>query len=238
MDFEYYWITEPIYGVVYGVKEVLADADAGGIDHVVLIPGNNVNPDNKGLAEAVKGQPRLIGCCQINPTFGQAAVDELETAITRWGMRSLKLMPMSCNYDIASRTPRAVLDKAYELKIPVNIHSSPWPGCRPWEIAAVAARYPKMPIIMDHMGYRDCVSQAWEVAKTYPNIYLACNTVAEPLTIKEAVLQVGADRIVFGSNGPGVFVDLAVEAILRLKLGREAEEAILGGNLARVYGIA
>ena len=75
-------------------------------------------PDNKGLAEAVKGQPRFIGCCQVNPQFGQEAVDELEAGITQWGLRSLKLMPTAHNYDIAGSLPVPVREISSTLGRP------------------------------------------------------------------------------------------------------------------------
>jgi predicted TIM-barrel fold metal-dependent hydrolase len=45
-------------------------------------------------------------------------------------------------------------------------------------------------------------------------------------------------RVVYGSNWPNLYSDLAVEAIRRQKLGPEAEALVLGGNLARILGIA
>jgi len=237
IDFEYYWYTEPIDGKVYGVPEILQEADSAGIDMVVLVPGPLFRPDNVGVAQAAKNEPRLIPCCQVNPQFGDEAVQELETAVREWGMRSLKLMPLLHGYAIDGSVPVRVLDKARDLGIPVNIHSGSY-GCQPSEIAVVAARYPEMPIIMDHMGYRDHVPQAIEAAKRHRNIYLGTTCVtAEASIIKWVVEEVGADRVVFGSNGPGVFVDLAVEAHRRLQLGREAEDLVMGGNLARIYGI-
>ena len=38
----------------------------------------------------------------------------------------------------------------------------------------------------------------------------------------------------YGSNWPNLSSDLAVEAIRRAKFGREAEELIFGGDLARI----
>lgn len=238
IDFEYYWTDQkPVDGRIYGVTEILADADLGGIDFVVLIAGPIERPNNRGLAEFVKDQPRLIGCCQINPKFGQAAVDELETAVTQWGMPILKLMAVACNYPIYGQVPLPVLDKACELGVPVNIHS----GARlstPAQIALVAARYPDVPIIMEHMGYRDGTDEAIEVAKVFSNVHLGTNTVAEPLLLKRAIQELGPERVCFASNGPGVPMDFAVESIRRLNLGEEVEGLVLGGNVARLLGLA
>src|SRR5919201_3933668 len=46
--------------------------------------------------------------------------------------------------------------------------------------------------------------------------------------------QTGPRRVVCGPNWPNLYSDLAVEALRRAKFGREAEELIFGGNLARL----
>jgi predicted TIM-barrel fold metal-dependent hydrolase len=237
IDFEYYWTEQqPVDGKIYGVKEILQDADTGGIDLVLLIAGPIASPNNRGLAKFVKDEPRLIGCCQINPLYGQPAVEELEFAATVWNMPILKLMSVACNYSIYGQAPLPVLDKARELELLVNIHSGAYLST-PAQVGVVAARYPDLPIIMEHMGYRDGVSEAIEVAKVFTNVHLGTNTVAEPLMIKRAVQEIGPERVCFASNGPGVPMDFAVESIRRLKLGEEAEGLVLGGNLARLLGI-
>ncbi len=56
IDFEYYWTDQkPVDGRIYGVTEILADADLGGIDFVVLIAGPIEQPNNRGLAEICEG---------------------------------------------------------------------------------------------------------------------------------------------------------------------------------------
>lgn len=102
----------------------------------------------------------------------------------------------------------------------------------------MAARYPDVPIIMEHMGYRDGTDEAIEVAKVFSNVHLGTNTVAEPLLLKRAIQELGPERVCFASNGPGVPMDFAVESIRRLNLGEEAEGLVLGGNVARLLGIA
>jgi predicted TIM-barrel fold metal-dependent hydrolase len=91
---------------------------------------------------------------------------------------------------------------------------------------------------MDHMGYREWTADAIEAARDNPNLYLGTTIASfEPITIAHAVRELGPERIVYGSNWPNLYSDLAVEAIRRQRLGQEAEELILGGNLARILGI-
>ena len=54
--------------------------------------------------------------------------------------------------------------------------------------------------------------------------------------IEPAVQEVGADRVVFGSNLPAPYADLAVQPIKRHGLHPEVEQMILGGRRARGRG--
>ena len=241
MDFEFYYSDQPLDGVIYDASKVLEMEDAAGIDRVVWMPQPFFRPDNRGMAKALEGferRDRFILCCQVNPHFGQEAVDELEYCVTRLGMKSLKLMPTLHGYTIDSPLVYPLVEKCRELGVLVNIHSGSH-GCSPLEIAALATRYPEVPIIMDHMGYRYHTREAITAAQHCPNIYLGTTIVspAEPILVKVAMKEVGPGRIVFGSNGPGTYPDMSVEGIRRLRLGAEAEALILGETLARLYGV-
>ena len=47
----------------------------------------------------------------------------------------------------------------------------------------------------------------------------------------------GPERIVLGSNYPEYRPIQVMNALRRLELGKQAEELIFGGNLARIYGL-
>jgi predicted TIM-barrel fold metal-dependent hydrolase len=69
-------------------------------------------------------------------------------------------------------------------------------------------------------------------------VYLGTTIAAfEPVVIERALRELGVQRIVYGSNWPNLYSDLAVEAIRRAKFGREAEELIFGGNFARILDL-
>ena len=119
----------------------------------------------------------------------------------------------------------------------VNIHSGSEIS-HPLAIGALARRFPEVTVLMDHMGYREWTSDAIEAARDNPNLYLGTTIAAfEPTVIERAVRELGPERVVYGSNWPNCYSDLAVEAIRRQKLGAEAEALVLGGNLARILGI-
>jgi uncharacterized protein len=239
MDFEAYLATDlPAPELSDSLVELLRNEDAAGIEYAVVMPIPIDRPNNRALFETVRGERRVLPCCQVNPNLGDDAVREFEVAATEWGMRMLKLMPLVYNCPTTSPQTRVLMDKAREFGTIVNIHSG---GnlCHPLEIGALCRRYPEVPVIMDHMGYRYDLRDAILAVEDNPNLYLGTTIASfEPSFIKRAIDAVGPERVIFGSNLPLLYSDLAVESIRRGKFGREVEDLVLGGNLARLYGMA
>ncbi len=237
MDFEIYLPSE---ASARERQDALADLahweDKAGIAMAVVMPSPTPAPNNRALIETLAGDPRWVPCAQVNPNAPSAVVD-VRHAVTALGCRMLKVMPAIYNAPPLGAAVRALMDLARELGFAVNIHSTGNNG-DPLEIGALAHRYPDVPIIMDHMGYRTDGRGALAAAEDNPNIYLGTTIAAfEPAFIGAAIAVVGAERIVFGSNLPNCYPDLAVESIRRGKFGQEAESLILGGNLARMLKI-
>ena len=92
---------------------------------------------------------------------------------------------------------------------------------------------------MDHMGYRNDGRAAIAAAEDNPNISLGTTIASfEPSFVAAAMQIVGPARIIFGSNMPACYPDLAMESLRRANFGADAEALIFGGNLARMLGIA
>jgi hypothetical protein len=237
MDFEIYL---PTNASAAERQAALADLamweDKAGIEIAVVMPNPTPKPDNHALVETLGNDPRWIPCCQVNPNDADA-VDQVRHAVTALGCRMLKLMPSIYNAPPTGPAARALLEVARELGIAVNIHSG-GNNSSPLEIGAAARRFPEVPIIMDHMGYRNEAHHAVVAAEDNPNIYLGTTIASfEPSHIERAIKAVGVERIIFGSNLPILYPDLAMEAIRRAKFGQEAEALIFGENLARVLGV-
>ncbi len=242
-DFEAY-MPQEFDGAPYGRDGILRTMDEAGIDFSVVFPGG-LPPDpraiNAELLTALKGQDRLLPGCLINPTLGPLAVDELRRCVDA-GARSMKLMAAAHGYRLDGPAPDAVMAVAAEIGLPVTIHSgSEVSGCSPAYIGTLAARHPEVTIIMDHMGYREWVGLAVQAAAANPRIFLGTTLIAaaEPITIKNIIQEgrVGAGRIVFGSNAPSGAAVNGVRGIRGLGLVAADEAAVLGGNLASIYGV-
>jgi len=228
------------------LDEILAMEDEAGIDVVVVMPKTEMEPKNKELGELLSGNPRTLGCALINPHQGANAVTELKAAVTEWGLKGLKLMAAIHKYNVDDEMVLPLMQTARELGIIASIHSGT-DNCSPIRIGNIASQFPKVPVIMDHMGFPDNVHDAIEVAEKNSNIYLGTTILrfhrrwgdnpdeVIPVEVKEAVERLGPERVVFGSNLPEYRPIQVMQAIQRLELGEAAERLIFGENLARIY---
>lgn len=239
MDFEVYLDTNASAAERQAALEALfANETAAGIEYAVVMPMPVRKPDNRALYETASSERRAVLCCQVNPNDGEPALQTIRQAATDWGMRVLKIMPSIYQVHLTSALATALMSTARELGLIVNIHSGSEIS-HPLAIGALCRRFPDVTVLMDHMGYREWVSDAIEAARDNPNLYLGTTIASfEPIVVERAVRELGPERVVYGSNWPNLYSDLAVEAIRRQRLGDEAEQLILGGNLARLLGIA
>ncbi|TAK25811.1 MAG: amidohydrolase [Chloroflexota bacterium] len=254
VDFEAYLSFDYDGGKPFNVATLLRMEDEASIDVAVVMPANNgpaperilnVQPDNQRLAEAIAGNPRCVGCATINPTLGIENVIAQYAIMDKYGFGGPKLMGVLHKYDIDDPIVDTVMQRARERNQVVSIHSGP-DNVHPNRIARVAARFPDVPIIVDHMGYPDNTEDAIRAAEMHANLYLGTTILrffkndpsqAVPKAVADAVRRVGPERVVWGSNLPE-YPRSALwcrQAIERLKLGADAERLIFGENLARLY---
>ncbi len=238
MDFEVYLNTNaPAAERAQALAELFSIEDAAGVEYAVVMPSPTPHPDNAALFETAGQERRAILCCQVNPNDGESALDEIRRSATERRMRVLKIMPAIYNIHLTGALARTLMEEARQLHMVVNIHSGSEIS-HPLAIGALCRRFPDVTVLMDHMGYREWTADAIEAARDNPNLYLGTTIAAfEPSVIQRAVAELGPERVVYGSNWPSCYSDLAVESIRRAKLGSEAEALVLGGNLARILGL-
>lgn len=217
-----------------GADELVRMFDRAGITAAMTLSSGADAADNRTVWEAMKKHPSRIFGMYVNSSRlpMQAAVEDFRKAVTEWGFRGLK---HGADLD-------DLVEAAAELNAPVTIHTGgeSWnPQTRTFyeKIAEMAKKYPKLPIILEHMGYRHAVDLATAVVQHYPNLYLGTTipAAAEPILVKKAIHDVGAEKVVFGSNAPFAIPYLGVEGIRRLKLGERDEPLVFSGNFERIY---
>jgi predicted TIM-barrel fold metal-dependent hydrolase len=256
IDFEAYLAFKSRGGAEFDVTRLLQMEDEAGIEVAIVMPSNNgpdgaleVQPDNQRLADQIQGNPRCVGCATINPKLGLDNINAQLALVEQYGFGGAKLMATLHEYEIDDPMVDPVMAMLREHGLVASIHSGSSDEIHPNRIANVAARFPEVPIIMDHMGYPDATEDAIRAAEAHPNIYLGTTILrffrddpsqARPEAVAEAVRRVGPERVVWGSNLPE-YDHSALwcrQAIERLKLGADAERLILGETLTRLYKLA
>jgi predicted TIM-barrel fold metal-dependent hydrolase len=231
---------KPLAGKAFGMAELERLLREAGVDKAVCTPDVAVRPRNTGLAETLAAWPVasgfLYGCAFINPHYGDDAVRELETCVREYGFRGLKFMPTHHAFRCVTQVPHALMRKAGELGIPVLIHSGTF-FAHPLEIGVLAESFPAVPILMDHMGYRYYVQEAIAAARRAPNIHLVTSIVMEPHWIRQAVNELGADRVLYASNAPLCYPVTQILVIKQAELSERNERKVLGENAARLFGL-
>ncbi|SEB49708.1 amidohydrolase family protein [Paenibacillus sp. GP183] len=187
------------------------------------------------IAEAVKKFPdRLIGYARLHPQAKAKAIRLLEEAVLDMNFKGLKFHSESISTHPYHEASLAMIRKAGELNIPTLFHCGDESMSLPLQIAKAAESCPDSKIILGHMGGYFHVDDALLVAEKYENIYLETSAMPYPDKIKEAVKRIGAERVLFASDGPGCNPDLEVKKIKFADLSEKDYKLVMSENFAQI----
>ncbi len=225
--------------------------DECGVDYAVCLAEQNPKTtgliSNEWVAEFCAGQERLIPFCNINPFIEPYPARALERCVRELGFRGLKLMPGYQGFSPNDRIVYPLYAKAAELGIPVLVHtgSSIFPGFRlryanPLDLDDVAIDFPELTIVMAHSGRGLWYEEAFFLARLRENVYMEISGLPPKNLLRYFPdLERLADKVIFGSDWPGAPpIKENIEALRALPLSEETKAKILGGNAARLLGIA
>jgi len=126
---------------------------------------------------------------------------------------------------------------AGEMKIPTLFHCGDEEFTLPMQIREAAKQCPDSLIILGHMGGYFHVEDAILAARDCPNIYLETSAMPYPKMIKKAVDEIGADRVLFASDGPGCPPDLEVIKVKKAGLSDKDERKLFYDNISRILDL-
>jgi uncharacterized protein len=239
VDFHTHVDEAEAFGWIDPPEKLVPLLDEAGIDRAacmtyVDLPGSNPSA-LEYLAGAIARFPeRLIGFVRLNPSYRRDASAALDRAVSEFGFRGVKLHPTTTLAHPADEPTVALLRRAAQLGVPVLFHCGDDPYTTPQAIAAGARQAPDTAVVLGHMGGYFHVDDAIAMAERHPNLYLETSAMPYPRKIAEAVGRLGAERVVFGSDGPGCNPALEVEKVRMLGLDQNAERLVLGENAAHL----
>ena len=228
------------------IDRLLNYADRMQIERLVLFMGmkfvHDPSPDEMRLANdevlrALRHRPeRLFGFVYLTPNHVEASMAELERCLAGGPMVGIKLwVARRCN----SPELDPILARARELQAPVLQHTylkatGNLPGeSTPMDLADLARRHPNVSIIGAHMGsdfevgiaaVRDCTNVSMDLCGFDP-----VSGVTEV-----AVKELGAERVLFGSDAGGRSFASQLGKVLGANIPERAKQLVLGENLRRL----
>lgn len=210
-----------------------------GIDKTIIMPYS----DDPSLLQYTrdcfeKFPDKLIGYARLDPSMGEKAVELLRKSVRDWGFRGLKLHPVGNLIHPAHPSSLSLIREAARLKVPTLFHCGDEDLTLPFQIAAAAEKVPEATIILGHMGGYFHTRDAILAAKKHKNIYLETSAMPYPEEITRAVNILGAERILFASDGPGCPPDLELKKVKLADLNPEDEKMVLGRNIERILGFS
>ena len=228
------------------MAQLIAFADRMGIERLCVYMGfpwskdpapETFRKENDQVLEAIAKFPdRTFGFVYLNPKHVEASLAELDRCVARGPMVGVKLW-------VAKECRAAELDpliqRASELQAVIFQHT--WlkvagndPGeSTPFDLAELAARHPRTPIICGHTG------GDWErgiqIIRPHPNLY-ADLAGSDPVAgyTEMAVRELGAERVIYGSDAGGRSFASQLGKVFGAQIPSAAKQLILSGNLRRL----
>jgi predicted TIM-barrel fold metal-dependent hydrolase len=207
---------------------------------------------------------RLIPFLGVDPRR-PGALELFRRGIEEWGMRGMKMHP-SVGFRPSDAECRPFFELAGRLGVPIACHTGPMVSpllswtCQPIYLDEMAADYPETTIIMQHAGQQAWWREALNIAFWKPNVILELSMwqwaylqdkrefVASIARMKSTI---GVERILFASDLPGLRQAMSLRSWVEVFQGlpslaaeygyaiTDADvQAILGGNAARILGLA
>jgi predicted TIM-barrel fold metal-dependent hydrolase len=219
-------------------ERIISLMDEAGIDKAIIMPYSDEQELVEYMRDCVLQYPdRLIAYARLNPAEGKSAQDILIKSVKEWGIKGLKLHPVGNFVHPSSSLSVDLIKVASQLKIPTLFHSGDEELTLPLQIAAAAEILPEAIIIMGHMGGYFHTEDAILAAEKFPNIYLETSAMPYPEVIREAVSRIGANRVLFASDGPGCPPDLELIKIEKANLTSSDKDLILSGNISNLLNL-
>lgn len=189
---------------------------------------------NNDVADVMRRYPDLaLGFCYLNPIYVDESLAEMRRCIEDLGMVGVKLW-VAAYADHPGVFP--LVEKAIDYGIPVLQHA--WHKAtgnlphesKPGHVAELARRYPEADIIMAHIA--GDWERGIEAVKDCPNVVVdTSGSIVEMGMVERAVQELGARRVIFGSDAHGVDLSVAVAKILDADITDSERELVLGANM-------
>lgn len=214
------------------LKNFLRWSEEAGITRTVLFPAFHTDYllANRAVARIVARHPgRFFGFAFIHPERDRGRVRELvREAVEEHGFVGIKVH----RHDARITREICSVARAYRLPVLYDVMG---------EVSAcelLATEYPDVAFIIPHLG---SFADDWRAQVAFidplvrhPNIFTDTSGVRRFDLLEQAATRAGAEKILFGSDGPWLHPGVELAKVRALKLPPADERLVLGGNLLRL----
>lgn len=207
-------------------------AARAGIDRTALLAAfhSDYAAANREVARMVRARPaRFYGFAFVHPQRDRGRIPAMiEEAVRHHGFAGIKVH----RHD--APITREVCEVARVFSLPVMYDVT-------GEVSVVellAEEYPDVSFIIPHLG---SFSDDWRAQLAlidhlvrHPNIYTDTSGVRRFDLLEQAVQRAGAQKILFGTDGPWLHPAVELAKVRALRLTTAEERLVLGGNFLRL----
>jgi predicted TIM-barrel fold metal-dependent hydrolase len=226
-----------------GGDQLIAMADRYHLEALVVMPlfgGHNPSKEevaagNRAARDLGRIDGRMKPFVTVFPRHGQAAVDEMVRGIEEYGFFGLKIWVSPANEPCVY----PLIEKMIDYGKPTLIHAMHKSVGQlslesdPLDIAALGRRYPEAKIVMAHIGGNFIYSCG--AIRDVSNVMTdPSGSYCERGMVERAVHELGAGRILFGSDAPGAEFLNNVAKVMAADIGEEDKQAIMYHNARRL----
>jgi predicted TIM-barrel fold metal-dependent hydrolase len=176
----------------------------------------------------------------VNPTV---AGDVTYVRDNRKAIHGIKLHPSCDGIRVDDSRVKPLLAYAVDQGLPVMVHCGRWQEMASYRYALeAAAKHPGAIFVLSHMGGDTPDLEMATIdhikAAALSNVRLGIEGVREYWAVERAVAELGADKVIFGSDYPLGHPRMYLGLVDALSLPADQRDLVLGGNILRLVGEA
>jgi hypothetical protein len=233
--------------------------DEHGVEKAGLI--NYVSPDVMGFDDTVnefsanfaqRHPDRLVPYGSVHPRFSKDPAGDMDRIIDGLGIQAIKIHPphqlfYANDYLNGLAGLATIYAKAQAYGVPVMIHTgtSIFPAARnkfgdPIYVDDVAVDFPKLKIILAHVGRPLWMETCLFLVRRHPNVYVDVSSIPPSKLLEYCPwIERIADKTMWGTDWPAPLVPSMKENIRQfyaLPMAEEAKRKILRETALKVFG--
>ena len=192
---------------------------------------------NAELEQAMKKYPdRIKGYYLFNPNYPERYLEHMDDILNVEGYIGFKFLPTYHNYPLDGENYREAFEFADKHSLVILMHT--WghndPHNAPRHVEMIAKKYKNIKIIMGHSAPGE-LDEAIKVVKNYDNVYLdLCDIHRHSGIVDKMVENVGADRVLFGTDAPWYDHTYCLGSVLFSHISDEDKYKIIYANAIKL----